>query len=62
MSFSSRITFSRGSVGEYFVYYTLSIARLNPRTDVTLLPQDTVADAVKACNDGSISIQAFITT
>jgi len=34
-----RIAFSRGSVGEYFVYYTLSIARLNPRFDVTLVPQ-----------------------
>ncbi len=47
-----RIAFSRGSVGEYFVYYTLSIARLNPRIDVTLVPQDTVAEAVKAFNDG----------
>ena len=47
-----RIAFSRGSVSEYFVDYTLSIARLNPRTDVTLLPQDTVDEAVKAFNDG----------
>ena len=46
-----RITFARGSVGEYFVYYTLSIARLNPRFDVTLVPQDSVADAVAAFND-----------
>jgi ABC-type amino acid transport substrate-binding protein len=46
-----RIAFSRGSVGEYFVYYTLSIARLNPRFDVTLLPYDSVADAVTAFND-----------
>lgn len=46
-----RITFSRGSVGEYFVYYALSIARLNPRFDVTLVPKDTVADAVTAFND-----------
>ena len=38
-----RITFSRGSVGEYFVYYALSIAQLSPRSDVTLLPQDSVA-------------------
>lgn len=45
-----RIAFSRGSVGEYFVYYTLSIARLNPRFDVTLVPEDTVADAVGAFN------------
>ncbi|MFQ5577300.1 MAG: ABC transporter substrate-binding protein, partial [Anaerolineae bacterium] len=47
-----RIAFSRGSVGEYFVYYTLSIARLNPRFDVTLVPQDSVADAVAAFNNG----------
>ncbi len=47
-----RIAFSRGSVGEYFVYYTLSIARLNPRFDVTLVPQDTVADAIEAFNAG----------
>ena len=46
-----RIAFSRGSVGEYFVYYTLSIAHLNPRFDVTLLPRDSVADAVAAFND-----------
>jgi ABC-type nitrate/sulfonate/bicarbonate transport system substrate-binding protein len=47
-----RISFSRGSVGEYFVYYALSIARLNPRFDVSLVPQDSVADAVTAFNDG----------
>ena len=47
-----RIAFSRGSVGEYFVYYTLSIARLNPRFDVTLLPQDSVADAIEIFNAG----------
>lgn len=46
-----RITFSRGSVGEYFVYYALSIAQLSPRADVTLLPQDTVAEAVSFFND-----------
>ncbi|MCO5193274.1 MAG: hypothetical protein M9941_00160 [Anaerolineae bacterium] len=48
-----RITFARGSVGEYFTYYVLSIARLNPRFDVTLLPQDSVADAVAFFNEGS---------
>ncbi|MBN1890574.1 MAG: ABC transporter substrate-binding protein [Thermoflexales bacterium] len=47
-----RIAFSRGSVGEYFVYYTLSIARLNPRFDVTLVPKDSVAEAVEAFNAG----------
>jgi ABC-type nitrate/sulfonate/bicarbonate transport system substrate-binding protein len=47
-----RIAFARGSVGEYFMYYTLSIARLNPRFDVTLVPKDSVADAVAAFNAG----------
>jgi ABC-type nitrate/sulfonate/bicarbonate transport system substrate-binding protein len=47
-----RIAFSRGSVGEYFVYYALSIARLNPRFDVTLVPADSVAAAVEAFNQG----------
>lgn len=47
-----RITFSQGSVGEYFVYYTLSIAGLSPRANVTLVPRDSVADAVAAFNEG----------
>jgi ABC-type amino acid transport substrate-binding protein len=46
-----RIAFSQNSVGEYFVYYALSIAQLSPRSDVTLVPQDTVAAAVQAFND-----------
>lgn len=46
-----RIAFSRGSVGEYFVYYTLSIARLNPRFDVVLVPTDSVVEAVEAFNN-----------
>ncbi|MDM8526868.1 ABC transporter substrate-binding protein [Anaerolineales bacterium HSG24] len=51
-----RITFSRGSVGEYFVYYALSIARLNPRFDVTLVPQDSVAEAIEAFNNGQADV------
>jgi ABC-type amino acid transport substrate-binding protein len=47
-----RIAFARNSVGEYFTYYTLSIARLNPRFDVTLVPRDNVADAVATFNAG----------
>lgn len=46
-----RIAFSRGSIGEYFAYYTLFIAQI-PRTEITLVPQDTVADAVAAFNNG----------
>ncbi len=53
---NKRITFSRGSVGEYFVYYTLSIAQLSPRSDVTLLPQDSVADAVEFFNEGQADV------
>ena len=49
---NKRIAFSRGSVGEYFVYYTLSIARLNPRFDVALVPEDSVSEAIEAFNAG----------
>ena len=51
-----RITFARGSVGEYFMYYALSIARLNPRFDVTLIPQDSVAEAVAYFNSGQADV------
>ena len=53
---NKRITFSRGSVGEYFVYYALSIAQLSPRADVTLMPQDSVADAVAFFNSGQADV------
>jgi NitT/TauT family transport system substrate-binding protein len=46
-----KIAFSQGSVGEYFLYYALSLAGLGPQ-DVTLAPQQSVADAVKAYTDG----------
>ncbi|MCP4426043.1 MAG: ABC transporter substrate-binding protein [Chloroflexi bacterium] len=51
-----RIAFSRGSVGEYFVYYTLNIKQLSPRSQVTLVPQDSVADAVAAFNEGQADV------
>jgi hypothetical protein len=51
-----RVAFSRGSVGEYFVYYALSIAQLSPRSDVTLVPQDTVADAIAVFNEGQADV------
>ncbi len=51
-----RIAFSRGSVGEYFVYYTLNIKQLSPRSQVTLVPQDSVADAVAAFNNGQADV------
>jgi len=47
-----RITFVAGSSAEYFVNYVLSIARLNPKFDVTLVPADTPDDAVKLFNEG----------
>src|SRR6266542_1592396 len=46
-----KIAFSQGSVGEYFLYYALSLAGLGPQ-DVTLAPQQDVADAVKVYTDG----------
>ena len=46
-----RIAFSQGSVGEYFLYYALSLAGLGPQ-DVQLVPQAAVADAVKAYTSG----------
>ena len=51
-----RITFSRGSVGEYFVYYALSIAQLSPRSQVTLVPQDSVEDAIDVFNNGQADV------
>jgi len=53
-----RITFSRGSVGEYFVYYALSIAQLSPRADVTLMPQEGVAEAVAFFNQERADVVA----
>lgn len=46
-----RIAYSQGSVGEYFLYYALSLAGLRPQ-DVTLVPQDDVAAAVAAYTAG----------
>ena len=51
-----QITFSQGSVGEYFVYYALSIARLNPRFDVTLIPKESVADAIDTFKAGQADV------
>jgi ABC-type amino acid transport substrate-binding protein len=51
-----RIAFSRGSVGEYFAYYALSIAQLSPRSEVTLVPQDSVAAAIDAFNSGQADV------
>ncbi len=48
-----RIAFSSGSVGEYFLYYALSLAGMGPH-DVTLVPQEEVAGAVKQYTDGQV--------
>ena len=53
-----RIAFAQDSVGEYFVYYVLSIAQLSPRSQVTLVPQDSVADAVAVFNNGQADVVA----
>ncbi|HEX5691495.1 MAG TPA: ABC transporter substrate-binding protein, partial [Roseiflexaceae bacterium] len=45
------IAYSEGSVGEYFLYYALSLAGLTPQ-DVTLAPQPEVADAVTVYTEG----------
>jgi NitT/TauT family transport system substrate-binding protein len=42
-----RVAYSEGSVGEYFLYYALSLAGLGPN-DVTLVPKESVEDAVNA--------------
>jgi ABC-type nitrate/sulfonate/bicarbonate transport system substrate-binding protein len=51
-----RIVYSRGSVGEYFVLFTLNVARLNPRFDVTLVPVDSVLEAVESFNRGQADV------
>lgn len=51
-----RIAFARDSVGEYFVYYALSIAQLSPRSQVTLVPQDSVEDAIDVFNNGQADV------
>lgn len=50
-----RIAFSQGSVGEYFLYYALSLAGLTPQ-DVTLVPQESVAAAVQAYTTGQVDV------
>jgi hypothetical protein len=53
-----RISFPRGSVSEYFVYYTLSIAQLSPRSDVTLVPEDDIIGAIEVFNTGQSDVVA----
>ena len=47
-----RIAFVTDSSAEYYMSYVLSIARLNSKFDVTLVPADTPDEAVKLFNDG----------
>jgi len=49
-----RIGFVSDSSAAYYVYYVLSVARLNPKFDVTLMPYDTPDAAVAAFNDGKL--------
>ncbi|MFO7168750.1 MAG: ABC transporter substrate-binding protein [Chloroflexota bacterium] len=46
-----RVAYSEGSVGEFFLYYALSLAGLGPG-DVTLVARPTVAEAVAAYTSG----------
>ena len=55
-----RIAFSQGSVGEYFLYYALSLAGLTSQ-DVTLVPQPEVTDAVQQYTGGQAdAVSAWI--
>jgi NitT/TauT family transport system substrate-binding protein len=55
-----RIAFSEGSVGEYFLYYALSLAGLAPQ-DVTLVPQPEVDDAVQLYTGGQVdAVSAWV--
>lgn len=54
-----RIAYSEGSVGEYFLYYSLSLAGLTP-ADVVLAPAATVEEAVNAyLNDEVDAVSAW---
>jgi len=46
-----RITFASGGVSEFFTYYLLNTIQLDPKTDVQLIPQPTIDEAVKFFND-----------
>lgn len=47
-----RIAYVRDTSSEFFVRYTLLIAQLDPANDVTLLPFDTMEDAIASFNEG----------
>lgn len=47
-----RIAYVSDSSAEYFVHYILSVAQLNYKFDVKMLPYDTPDAAVKAFNEG----------
>ena len=47
-----KVIYASNSVGQFFALYGLFVAGLNPRTDVTMIPADSVADAVNRFNQG----------
>ncbi len=51
-----RIAYVSDSSAEYFVHYVLSIAQLNAKFDVKMLPYDTPDAAVKAFNEGKADV------
>ena len=49
-----RIAFEASGPSEFFIYYLLQSVQLDPKTDVKLLPQATINDAIKLFNsDGA---------
>ncbi len=51
-----RITYSGGSVSEFFALYSLAVAGLNPKSDVTMIPADSVDVAVKNFNSSQADV------
>jgi len=51
-----KITFAADSVSQFFTLYALDVAGLNPRSDVTMIPADSVDDAVSRFNKGQADV------
>src|SRR5258708_5508598 len=53
-----KIAVASDSVGEFFAYYALTTAGItvDPRTGAEIVPQNSVADAVKAFNSGQVDV------
>jgi NitT/TauT family transport system substrate-binding protein len=51
-----RLAYAQGSVGQFFALYALAVAGINPRTEMQLVPADSVSDAVARFNAGQADI------